>query len=45
VSEAWGKMQFGWFVFERGYFDEVRREKILFRRNKTPRSAAEKEMK
>jgi hypothetical protein len=38
-------MQFGWFVFERGYFDEVRREKILFRRNKTPRSAAEKEMK
>jgi hypothetical protein len=44
LSEAWGKIQFGWFVFERGYFGEVRREKILFRRNKTPRNAAEKEM-
>jgi hypothetical protein len=37
AHKTWGKIQFGWFVFERKYFGEVRREKILFRRNKTPR--------
>jgi hypothetical protein len=34
VNDAWGKLQVGWFVFERGYGGEVIREKIRFRRNK-----------
>ncbi len=33
TSEAWGKIHFGWYVFERGAIGEVVREKILFRRN------------
>ena len=41
AREAWGKILFGWFIFERGYCDEVRREKVLFRRNKSrPKSGA-----
>jgi hypothetical protein len=34
VKDAWGKIHFGWFVFERGYSGEPIREKIEFRRNK-----------
>jgi hypothetical protein len=34
VHEVWGKIHFGWFVFERGYRGEVMREKIMFQRNK-----------
>jgi hypothetical protein len=35
MPEAWGKIRFGWYVFERGAVGEVVREKILFRRNKS----------
>jgi len=34
VNKKWGKLQLAWYVFERGYDGDVRREKIRFQRNK-----------
>jgi hypothetical protein len=34
VNDAWGKIHVAWFVFERDYKGEVRREKIRFCRNR-----------
>ena len=40
VTEPWGKIKFGWFVFERGYLGHVIREKIVFRKANRRRASS-----